>query len=474
MKLPKKGIPASELLDELTSRKIEDVKWQEGRAMCLVYHPGEERAKTIRDAYNLFYSENALNPSAFPSLRKLEAEVISICVDLLRGTGEETGSLTSGGTESILMAVKAAREYARLHKPEITAPEVLLPESVHPAFHKACHYFGLKAIDIPLDAQYRADMTAMKAAVGPNTIMMVGSSPCYPYGVVDPLAEMSDLALKKDIWLHSDACVGGFFLPFLRKIGHPVYDFDFFLDGVKSISADLHKYGYAAKGASAILYKNAELRKHQFFVHTNWKGGLYGSPTIAGTRPGGPIAAAWTALNVIGEEGYVDLTRRTMQTTRKIKEAVIRNESLKMIGQPEMSLLAIGSDQVDIYEVADLLQKKGWFFDRQQNPPCIHLTISQVHSKHADDFIFDLEESVELVKKFKMRKITDSVKIFMVKGLSGILPKGTFARLQSMTGGKFSGTGRTAPMYGMMGALAGSGDIEKILLNFMDQLNSLE
>ncbi len=467
-------MPADELLNELRKRKVGDIQWDKGKAFCLVYHPGEEIAQTVREAYNLFFYENALNPAAFPSLRNMESEVVSMCADLFRGSGKECGNITSGGTESILLAVKTARDWAKQHKPEIKKPEIIVPETVHPAFHKAFHYFGIEGITVGLDENFRADIQQVKKAINSNTIMLVGSAPSYPHGVIDPISELANLALEHKVLMHVDACVGGFFLPFLRKLGYPVYDFDFFVEGVTSISADLHKYGFAAKGASVIIYKDNALRKHQFFVHTTWPGGIYGSPTLSGTRPGGSIAAAWTALHCIGEQGYMDLCKETMETVRQLKDGFAAIPEISLIGKPDMSLLAIGSETIDIYAVGDELSNKGWMFDRQQNPASLHFTVSTIHRQSVKEFLEDLNLAVEKVNRFSLRAMSDNLKIKAVRTLSSVLPAGLISRIQAMSAGNKSLPGRLAPLYGMMGALSGSGDLETIVLNLLDRLNSLE
>jgi len=255
----------------------------------------------------LFFSENALNPTVFPSLRRMETEVVAMTAALLGGDEHTVGNMTSGGTESLLMAVLTAREWGRAHKPDVQAPEMVLPATAHPAFEKAAHYFGVRPVHVPVGPDLRADVERMRAAITPRTVLLVGSAPSYPHGVVDPIVEIAQVAQEHGLLCHVDACVGGFELPFLRRLGYPVPDFDFQVPGVTSMSADLHKYGYAAKGASVVLYRDSALRRHQFFAYTDWPGGVYASATLAGTRPAGPIAAAWAVLHYLGEEGYLAL-----------------------------------------------------------------------------------------------------------------------------------------------------------------------
>ncbi len=469
--IPQKGQDRASLLTEMENMKANDLRWRDGRNFSYVYFPGDEIVDTVKQAYQAFFSENALNPSAFPSLRRMESEVVAMSAHLLGGSEATRGSLTSGGTESILMAVKTARAWGQKHK-QIAAPEIVLPATAHPAFHKACYYFGLKAIVVPIGTDFRADVPAMRAAINPNTVMIVGSAPAYPQGVIDPIRELAALAQEKEILCHVDACVGGFMLPFLRQTGYPIADFDLSVPGVTSISADIHKYGYAAKGASVVLYRDAELRKLQFYVYTPWSGGIYGSPTMTGTRPGGAIAAAWAALHHIGLEGYQRLARQTKTTADRLRSAIEAIPELKILGQPDMTILCMASDVVDIYEVGDELAVKGdWFIDRQQLPPSLHLTITPAHEAVLDEFIADLKAAVKKSRQLTLNKLSKMAQVNAIKGMKKLLPEQLFERFQSFAaknakvGGK-----RSAAMYGMMGELQGSGNLDDLIREFLDQL----
>ncbi|MEM7036809.1 MAG: aspartate aminotransferase family protein [Bacteroidota bacterium] len=469
IQIPTKGMSREALLEHLHTARGHDAEWKAGRAFALVYHPGDERAALVQEAYNLFFSENALNPTAFPSLRRFESEVVQMTASLFHGDDEVEGTMSSGGTESILLAIKTAREWARTHRPEIKQPEVILPISAHPAFQKAFHYFGVKGVIVPVTEDYRADISAVRAAINENTILLVGSAPSYPHGVVDPIRDLSDLALENNLLLHVDACIGGFMLPFARKLGYAIPDFDFALPGVTSISADVHKYGYAAKGASVILYKNAELRKHQFYVYTEWSGGIYGSSTMLGTRPGGAIAAAWAALSSIGMDGYMEMAGRTMRATDRIRAGIEAIDGLDIVGNPDMSLLAFGSEEFDIYALGDELNMMGWHFDRQQFPASLHLTVSQVHADVVDEFLADLDVAVAKVRKLSWNKVATSVQVAAFKSMKKMLPRGVFKKLQEAYSGsaKVGHGGRSAAMYGMMGSMAGTGDLKDIVKNVL-------
>ena len=475
VKIPAHGMDRESLLATMNANRSHDTEWKSGRAFCLVYHPGDEKAALIKEAYNMFFSENALNPSAFPSLRKMEAEVVAMAANLFSGNDEVEGTMSSGGTESILLAVKTAREWAKVNRPEISAPEIIVPVTVHPAFMKAFHYFGIKGVVVPVDAQYRVNVEAVRKCLNANTIMLVGSAPSYPHGVVDPIRDLSDIAISKGLLLHVDACIGGFMLPFARKLGYAIPEFDFNLPGVTSISADLHKYGYAAKGASVVLYRNADIRKHQFYVYTDWPGGIYGSTTMLGTRPGGAIAAAWAALNSIGMDGYMDLAGKTMRATEVLKAGIAEIAGLKIIGDPDMSLIAFGSDDFDIHVLGDELNLMGWHFDRQQFPDCLHLTVSQVHEGVAEEFLADLCKAVEKVTGFAWSKLAAKAQVGAFKGVRAVMPSGLFKRLQeSYSGSSKMGNGRSAAMYGMMGALSGSGDLSDLVKNVLHGFYSLD
>ena len=476
--LPQKRTPAENVLATMRKARERDAKWRAGKTWSLVYHASDDVTDLLKEAYTMFFSENGLNPTAFPSLKKFEAEVVAMTASLLGGDEETVGNMTSGGTESLLMAVKTAREWGRATK-SIAAPEMILPASAHPAFEKAAHYFSVKPVHIPVGPDFRADVAAAQDAITPNTVLMVGSAPSYPQGVVDPIVELAQIAQENDILFHTDACVGGFMLPFARKLGYSVPEFDLSVPGVTSLSVDLHKYAYAAKGASVILYKNGPLRRHQFFVHTDWSGGIYASPTMAGTKPGGPIAAAWAIMNYLGEEGYLDISDTVMKTTAKLREGIDAIEGIKILGDPVMSVLAIGSDTLNVYEIADELTQHGWHLDRQQFPPSLHLTVTHAHAQVADQFLGDLRQAVTRAKRFSITKLTNSLKVGLVRAAARLLPANLMSKLtarsSSVTGLKGAHLPqRSAAMYGMMASLPNRGDLSELVLDVLDNLTRLE
>lgn len=392
--IPEEGARAEEVLAALREMGAGDAKWREGRTFSLVYHAGDEHAALLKSAYELYFAENALNPMAFGSLKRMENEVVGMALDLLGAPADGAGSMTSGGTESILMAVKTYRDRARALRPEVTSPELVLPSTAHPAFHKAAHYVGVKAVAVPVAKDYRADVAGMRDAINGNTIALVGSAPAYPHGVIDPIEELAEVAAARGLPMHVDACVGGYLLPFVRELGHPVAPFDFRVPGVTSISADLHKYGFAAKGASTILYRDRALRKFQVYVYADWPGGLFASMTMLGTRPGGAIAAAWASLMRMGRSGFLKTAAEVMRTTKAFLEGINKIPGLYVVGEPAMSVFAFSSDEVNLYVVADQMEARGWHCDRQQSPTSIHLMITPAHSDLCERYLADLADAV--------------------------------------------------------------------------------
>jgi len=476
---PLQRTPAEEVLATMRQARERDAKWREGKTWSLVFHAGDDVTELLKEAYTMFFSENGLNPSAFPSLKKFEVEVVAMSASLLGGDEETVGNMTSGGTESILVAVKTAREWARARNPSNTAPEMILPETAHPAFEKAGHYFSVKPVHVPVGPDFRADVAAARAAITPHTILMVGSAPSYPQGVVDPIVELARVAQEHDLLFHVDACVGGFMLPFVRRLGYDVPDFDLRVPGVTSISADLHKYAYAAKGASIILYRDSGLRRHQFFVHTDWPGGIYASPTMTGTRPGGPIAAAWAIMHYLGAEGYLAIADTVMKTTARLRQGIDAIEGVNILGDPAMSILAIGSDTLNIYEVGDELTVRGWHLDRQQFPPSLHLTVTHAHAQVADQFLDDLRWAVNRARRFSFTRLANSMKVGLVQAAVKFLPAKLMSKLtsrsSSMTGLKGAHLPkRSAAMYGMMASLPNRGDLNELVLDVLDNMTRLE
>ncbi|XP_051122595.1 sphingosine-1-phosphate lyase [Andrographis paniculata] len=401
--LPSTGLKV-EVISKLKEQKQKDVAW-EGKCSGTVYIAGNEQEghfSIINEACSMFAHTNPLHLDVFPSVVKFEAEVVAMTAKLLGSKekvsgGQVCGNMTSGGTESILLAVKTSRDYMKAKK-GITNPEMIIPVSAHSAYDKAAQYFKIKLWRVPVDQDFRADVKAIKKRINKNTILIIGSAPGYPHGIIDPIEELGELASAHGICLHVDLCLGGFVLPFARKLGYPVPPFDFSVQGVTSISVDVHKYGLAPKGTSVVLYRDHDIRKHQFVAVTEWTGGLYISPTIAGSRPGGLIAGAWAAMMSLGLEGYLKNTREIMEASKKIENGVRQIPELFVIGRPDMTIVAFGSDILDIFEVNDAMSSKGWHLNALQRPNSIHICVTLQHVNVTEEFLHDLRSSVQTVK----------------------------------------------------------------------------
>jgi glutamate/tyrosine decarboxylase-like PLP-dependent enzyme len=399
-RIPERGRPGDELLAALGELKAADTDWRGGRVFSLVYHAGEQHERLLERAHALYASANLLNPMAFRSLRRMEAEVTQMVASLLHGPPSAVGSVTSGGTESILCAVATYRERARAKRPWIRRPVIVAPRTIHPAFDKAAHLYGVELRKVDVDGDQRAVPAAMERAIGRRTIALVVSAPQYPHGTLDPVAEVGAIAARHKLPLHVDACVGGFMLPWLERLGRPLPPWDFRVPGVTSMSADLHKYAYTGKGASILLWRSMDWMKHQFFVATDFPGGIYVSPTMIGTRPGGPIAAAWTALQAQGADGYLALTGAAIDTADRLRAGLAAIPGLALIGRPDSTIVAWGaaSGGPDVYAIADQLEARGWAVDRTQHPPGIHLTVTANHRAIADDYLRDVRAAADEVR----------------------------------------------------------------------------
>ncbi len=408
--IPEQGRPWAELQEHMREQGGSDVDWRNGKAAVYVFHSGDEVMQVAHDAYGLFIAENGLGAAAFPSLRGMEAEVVQMALSLQNAPEEASGCMTSGGSESILLAIKACRDYVAANRPVDGVPEILAPYSVHPAFDKGAHLMGLKVVRVPCGADFRADVDAMAAAITPNTIMLVGSAPCFPYGLIDPIDALSDLALAQELWLHVDACVGGYLNPFMAAVSDAqIEPYDFALPGVSSMSLDLHKYGYTAKGASTVLYRCKAYRDAQVFHFTDWPCGHMYTPTFAGTRPGGAIAAAWAVLNFLGREGYEERARRILDARVQLVDGC-RAQGLGVFGDPKLSIVAFGSSDIDILAVGEGLYADGWFSSRVQNPDGIQCMISPEHYKTMPNYLNELEKNIE--------KVRSGVRVRRDKGVS--------------------------------------------------------
>uniref|UniRef100_A0A669E2Z6 sphinganine-1-phosphate aldolase n=1 Tax=Oreochromis niloticus TaxID=8128 RepID=A0A669E2Z6_ORENI len=423
--LPSKGLSQAKVMEKIKeydtlSKSSFSPEIPKGLVSGAVYWGDESLTKLLVKVYGDFAWSNPLHPDIFPGVRKMEAEVVRMACTLFHGGPNSCGTVTSGGTESILMACKAYRDMA--YERGVKHPEILAPVSVHAAFDKAAHYFGMKLVHIPLDKKtMKVDVKAMRRAISKNTAMLVCSAPQFPHGIIDPIEEVAKLAVRYNIPMHVDACLGGFLIVFMAKAGYPLAPFDFRVKGVTSISADTHKYGYAPKGSSVILYSDKKYRQYQYFVAADWQGGIYASPSIAGSRPGGIIAACWATMMYMGENGYVDATRKIVSTARKIKTEIRKIKGVFVFGDPEVSVVAIGSHDFDIFRLSNALTSKGWNLNTLQYPSSIHICCTVLHTQPgvADHFIRDVKEQVAIIMKNPKEKTTGKGAIY---GMAQAIP----------------------------------------------------
>jgi glutamate/tyrosine decarboxylase-like PLP-dependent enzyme len=438
--LPTKGRPREEILRELGGFATqEDARWETGRVSGSYYHGGKEHYAFLNDVFALFSHVNLLQRDMCPSGTKIEAEIVSMTARLLNGDAARArdpnddvcGAVTSGGSESIMLPMLVQRDRAREER-GITAPEMVVPSTIHPAFDKGAHYFGIRLIHVPVGKDFRADVGAVRAAITENTIGLAASAGNYPHGLIDPLEELSDLALEHGVGFHVDACLGGFLLPWIERLGYDVPPFDFRLPGVTSMSCDTHKWGFGLKGTSVVLYRNRALRRRMYFATTRWPGGLYTSPTMAGSRSGGLSAATWAAMVSLGEEGYLEAARRIMTAADTIQAGIRAIPELRVIGQPTFCI-AITSDAVDVFHVNDHLAAQGWRLNGLQDPPGFHMCVTLPQSRPgvAERFVADLRAAVEYARD------------------------------------KPRGTARSGALYGG-GAIAASGRLDAILRGWLD------
>ncbi len=441
--LPEGGKDEEEVLSMMEQmQEAETKRWVEGYVSGTVYHGDPNHIAFMNRVYALHSQLNPLHADLWPSAVKYESEVVSMTAHMLNAQEAERlhpdtevcGTVTSGGTESILMAMKTYRDWARAEK-GIKHPNVVMPVSAHPAFDKAGEYFGIEIIRTPVGPDFRADVKAMKKAINKQTIALVGSAPGYPHGIMDPIPEMADLAYQKGVGFHTDACLGGFIVPWAEKLGYPVPVIDFRLPGVTSISVDTHKYGYTAKGTSVILYRHPNLRRYQYFTATDWPGGLYASPTIAGSKPGALIAVAWAVMVKLGQQGYLDAAQRILETGDIIREGIESIPGLYVLGDP-LWVIAFTSDELNIYHVLDAMAHRGWRLSGLQFPPAIHIAVTLRHTLPgiAERFLSDLAESVNEVRANPATK------------------------------------GGMAPIYGMAASIPFRGMVDDILRHYLDLL----
>lgn len=438
--LPANGRSRDEILAEMRElASAEEPRWRDGFASGAVYQGAQEHIDFLNEAYAANSQANPLHPELWPSVVKYEAEIVAMTAAMLGGGsgGVESvcGTVSSGGTESILLAMKAYRDRARAERRRQMEPEILAPVSAHAAFAKAAHYFGMRLVPIPLGTDWRADVEAASKLLNRATVVVVGSAPGFPHGVIDPIQELSELAHSHNVGFHVDSCLGGFVLPWARRLGYPVPPFDFELPGVTSISVDTHKFGYAAKGSSVILYREQRLRRYQYFTSASWMGGLYYSPTLAGSRPGALSAECWAAMLAMGEEGYLSAVKAIIDAASVIRRGIEDIDDLHVLGDP-LWVIAFASDTLDVYAVMDAMSRRGWSLNGLQDPPAAHICVTLRHTQRgvATRFVSDLREAVDEVRQ----------------------TPGT--------------RGSMAPIYGMAGAEKTRGSVEELLTSYGDVL----
>jgi sphinganine-1-phosphate aldolase len=439
MNLPTHGMGRDAVLARLATFRKGDLPWRDGRAFAYVYQAGQEAEAVAKEAYMAFLGENALDPTVFPSLLRMENEVVGICARHLGGGPDAVGSFTSGGTESIMLAVKAARERFVATRGPALRPQIVVPSTAHAAFHKAAHYLGLECVVVGVDQRtFKADPAAMAAAITERTALIVGSAPSYAHGVIDPIEALGQLALDRGVLLHVDACVGGFLLPYWRRLGVDVPAFDLSVPGVTSVSMDLHKYGFAPKGASVVVYPTPELRRHQIFACGSWTGYTIINPNVQSTRSGGPIAGAWAVLHFLGDDGYLAIAEDTLTSTRRLVAGLDAIDGLDVLGSPEFCVLSAASRDVDVFHVIDAMRERGWYVQPQlshdDSPANIHFSLQPGNTRTLDPMLADLALAVADARTRPKSTLGAQVRA-MLAGAAGMeLTPAVFERLLGAAG----------------------------------------
>ncbi len=403
--LEKEGLAETLVLAQLEELARDDVDWRGGRILTGLYDPGRGAYELSAQAYSRFLTQNALYINLYPSAGRMEKDVVGSLAELLRGDDAVVGNMTSGGTESIILAVKTARDHARVHRPEAVDPEIVLPVSAHPAFHKAAHYLGLRVVVTAIDPAdgFRASVDAFRAALSANTILGIGSAPNFSHGTIDPIAEMAAATAERGILFHVDGCVGGLYLSILRRMGEQLRDFDFSIEGVTSISADMHKYGYAPKNASVLLYRNRDLRSHALFTCSSTTEYAVINPTVLSSKSTGPIAASWAVMRHLGEDGYRRIARETQAATRAMIDGIERIDGIEVLADPDMCMFTLGSTEISIFELDDEMKQRGWQLLPQfacgGGPANLHVSVSSSNVPLVGAFLGDLAESVASLRE---------------------------------------------------------------------------
>jgi sphinganine-1-phosphate aldolase len=457
MRIPEQGSAAPEVLARLDAMRAKDVRYGDGKLFAYVFLANEEAKRLAEDAYHRYLWSNGLDPLVFPSLLEMEQQVVAMAADHLRGAPGAAGTMTSGGTESVMLAVRTAREWARVHRPHIERPQVVLPVTAHPCFHKGAQYFGLDTVVTPVDSRtFRADADAMRAALTDATVLVVGSAPSYAHGVVDPIPEIAAMAQERGILCHVDGCIGAFMLPFFRELGAQVPDFDFGVDGVTSMSMDFHKYAFSPKGASVVLYRDDDLYRLQPFTYSGWTGYPLINPTIQSSKSGGPIAATWSLLQHFGREGYRAMAKELKEGTERIVRGVGAIAELQVLGEPDMSLVSVAGTGVDVFRLCDAMKARGWDMHVQLRlgdlPSNFHLTLMPSNLPHIDSWLEDLRACVSEVKgaagPSRLGPLADAIHSIDLTTLRGNDVKGLLGAV-----GVGEGTGSLSAILGEVNSL---------------------
>jgi sphinganine-1-phosphate aldolase len=400
---PAKGLGRGEVLEALSSMKAGDADWQGGRVPLFVFKGSDQATDISQAAFNLYFSENALGRArAFPSLQRMEDDIIAMALDLFHGPEEAAGYVTTGGSESIIQAVQTCRDYNRAQRGDRHhRGNIVMPTSGHPAFDKAARLMDLEVRRVPVAANFAADTAAMESAIDKDTIMLVGSAPCFPFGVFDPIEALAEIALRHAVWLHVDACVGGYFTPFAVASGRSIPAFDLGIPGVCSMSADLHKFGYAPKPISTVFYSAPAYSDHHGFEFHDWPNGRFATTTIVGTRAGGAIAGAWALFHHLGRDGYTAIADELLSGIEMYRAGVADIPGLKVLGDPALSIVAVGADDIDIFRVAEIMQEKNWVPGLLQQPKALHRMMSMLHVASMPDYLADLSAAADAVRSEK-------------------------------------------------------------------------
>ncbi len=400
MTMPEHGRPQADILAEMRARKAGDCDWPHGRAPLYVFKMDEPLYEMGRAAFFEYFTENALGAGrAFPSVKQMEAEVVAMALGLFHAPEEAQGFMTTGGTESIIQAVQACRDWSREQRGDKQhRGNIVAALTAHPAFEKAAKLMDLEVRRAPVGADFRADVAALEAMIDDDTIMLVGSAPCFPFGVIDPIAEIGALAARRGLWLHVDACVGGYLAPFVKMIGRDIPSFDFSVSAVQSISADLHKFGFCPKPASTVFYRTPERAKFQHFDANIWPNGRFFTSTLVGTRPAGGVAAAWGVFQYLGLQGYQRVARELMAFVDAYRAGIEAIDGLKVLGYPHLSIVTYGSDEFDVFRIAELMALKGWLPGLVQQPRGIHRMMSMVHAVSLDEYLAEVRAAVAQVR----------------------------------------------------------------------------